>query len=127
MRLVRSAMAVMHLRLQPEPAWISGLFRKAREAPATEHNTTFTSGLVLAAHRYLRFAVRIQRNRDHDRPAAHLAVLDVLLFAGGVVDEQLDRFAAVRASGVDGGQHRVSPGGDFVRGASVHPSHRAAT
>src|SRR3546814_1071862 len=42
MRLVRSAMAVMHLRLQPEPARISGPCRTAEARPATERNTTFT-------------------------------------------------------------------------------------
>src|SRR3546814_4734838 len=105
MRLVRSAMAVKHLRLQPKPARISGPRRGAEARPATEHNTTFTceastrpsvavqmcgvttsSGLVLRAHRDLGLAVRIQRDRDHDRPAADLAVLDVLLVTGGAVD-----------------------------------------
>src|SRR3546814_2846158 len=69
------------------------------------------SGLVLRAHRDHGLAVRIQRDRDHDRPAADLAVLDVLLVTGGAVDEQFDRLAAVRASGVDGGQHPGPPDG----------------
>src|SRR3546814_9921701 len=85
------------------------------------------SGLVLRAHRDHGLAVRIQRDRDHDRPAADLAVLDVLLVTGGAVDEQFDRLAAVRASGVDGGQHPGPPDGRFTHGASVHSSHRADT
>src|SRR5690606_5384056 len=120
MRLVRNAMTVMHSR---HGAGTGADFRTARKAaarPATEHNTTFTStaspvagcgrdadarsppsSLVLRADHHLRIAIDVHRDRDHDRPAAHLAVLDVLLVAGGVVDEQFDRFAAVRAPGVD--------------------------
>src|SRR3546814_14625013 len=66
------------------------------------------SGLVLRAHRDHGLAVRIQRDRDHDRPAADLAVLDVLLVTGGAVAEQVDRTAAVRASGVECG-HPTGP------------------
>src|SRR3546814_14658059 len=54
MRLVRSAMAVMHLRLQPEPARISDPCRTAEARPATEHNTTFTC--TAAARATLRHA-----------------------------------------------------------------------
>src|SRR5690606_37752181 len=100
-------------------------------SPATEHNTTFTaesrSSLVFRAYGNRGCAARIQRDRDHDRTTSHLAILDVLLIAGRTVDEQLDRLAAVRASGVDGGQHPAPPRGRFVRGGSVHPSHRVGT
>src|SRR3546814_13855087 len=74
------------------------------------------SGLVLRAHRDHGLAVRIQRDRDHDRPAADLAVLDVMLVTGGAVAEQFDRLAAVRASGMDGGQHPGPPAGRFQYG-----------
>src|SRR3546814_15719017 len=59
----------------------------ARQRPgprfATQTRRGGPSGLVLPAHRDHGLAVRIQRDRDHDRPAADLAVLAFLLGLGG--------------------------------------------
>jgi hypothetical protein len=49
--------------------------------------------------------VRIDGHIDVDWPAANRTVFDVRLPIDGVIDDQLDRFAAIRARGVQRGQH----------------------
>jgi hypothetical protein len=52
----------------------------------------FRSGV----HMGRRLVVRVDAHSECNRPAAHLAVLDVLLPRNGAVDEHIEMFAAVR-------------------------------
>src|SRR5690606_41204312 len=55
---------------------------------------------ALAPQRQPRLAVRVEGDRHQDRPAAHLAVLDVVLVAAAGVECELERFAAPGAMAV---------------------------
>lgn len=61
------------------------------------------SGFVLAARADSRRAVLVQRDIDDDRLAADLAIFGVLLLiARGIIDEDGDDLAAIRAMDIGG-------------------------
>ena len=52
-------------------------------------------GLVLSPCLHGNGTVFVHADRDIDRPAAHVAVLDVLLLVDRIIDGDVDGFAAV--------------------------------
>lgn len=70
-------------------------------------NDGLPSRFVLGVTRHENPGFLVERHGNLDRPTAHGAVLDVLLLAGRLVDQHLDRFTAVGAQDALALQHRL--------------------
>lgn len=61
------------------------------------------SSIILARRGHAPVAGGIAPDLEHDRPAAHFAILDVTLRIGTDIDHDTDAFPAIRATDANGG------------------------